>query len=820
MMKLPSSVIIPSCTWSRPIGLGWDKPYTVRYASNIDDGPWQGMPLGGFGAGCIGRSSRGDFNLWHIDGGEHIFKNIPACQFSVFESFGASSQAYALCTEPPEDGSLKTWEWYPASQAVGGHGDTGTYSVSASSSSQTGTYHALYPRSWFVYEGVFQAELTCEQFSPIWAGNYQQTSYPVAMFVWTAHNPTHASITLSIMLTWQNMVGWFTNALKSPEVRVRDDGSPVYEYQPRLGESLDNFNQLVENSESIGWELDRIGITEPVQEGEGQWCIATRKHPKVELFYHSRWNPVGTGEDVWQSFAQDGSLPNYVDDTPADQNEQLAVALALRFTLQPGEALEIPFALAWDFPITEFAAGITYNRRYTDFFGRSGQNAWAIASTALREYQNWQQQIQSWQQPILERQDLPDWFKMALFNELYDLTSGGTLWSAATKSDPVGQFAVLESLDYRWYESLDVRLYGSFALLMLFPELEKAVIRAFARAIPSRDETPRIIGYYYTMGAESPTAVRKALGATPHDLGAPNEHVWEKTNYTSYQDCNLWKDLGCDFVLQVYRDFLLTGADDVEFLRDCWNAIVQTLDYLKRFDIDGDGIAENSGAPDQTFDDWRLIGVSAYCGGLWLAAMEAAIAICDILLNHTSSENTEELVQQSSIYKTWLAQSRPIYQEKLWNGQYYRLDSESGSDVVMTDQLCGQFYSRLLGLPDIVPVDCAFSALKTVYDACFLKFHHGNFGAANGVRPDGTPENPNATHPLEIWTGINFGLAAFLVQMGMKDEAFRIAYAVVQQIYDNGLQFRTPEAITAVGTFRASTYLRAMAIWAIYLLIS
>ncbi len=56
---------------------------------------------------------------------------------------------------------------------------------------------------------------------------------------------------------------------------------------------------------------------------------------------------------------------------------------------------------------------------------------------------------------------------------------------------------------------------------------------------------------------------------------------------------------------------------------------------------------------------------------------------------------------------------------------------------------------------------------------------------------------PKATHPLEVWTGINFGLAAFLVQMGMKDEAFRLTQAVVQQIYDNGLQFRTPEAITA-----------------------
>ena len=469
------------------------------------------------------------------------------------------------------------------------------------------------------------------------------------------------------------------------------------------------------------------------------------------------------------------------------------------------------------FPVTEFASGITYSRRYTDFFGGNGKNAWNIATTALSEYQNWLSQIQAWQQPIIQRSDLPDWFKMALFNELYDLTAGGTLWSAASLRDPVGQFAVLECLDYRWYESLDVRLYGSFGLLMLFPELEKAVIRAFARAIPDRDENTRVIGYYYTINSESPLAIRKAAGATPHDLGAPNEHVWEKTNYTSYQDCNQWKDLGCDFVLQVYRDFIFTGSNDLNFLTDCWNAIVETLNYLKAFDKDGDGIPENSGAPDQTFDDWRLQGVSAYCGGLWLAALEAAIAIGEVLLSR--EVQIDNLAAQKSIYEAWLEKSRPVYQEKLWNGKFYRLDSESGSDVVMADQLCGQFYARLLQLPDIVPNECTLSALNTVYDACFLKFNDGKLGAANGLRPDGSPENPTATHPLEVWTGINFGIAAFLVQMGMKSEAFKLTEAVVNQIYDNGLQFRTPEAITAVGTFRACVYLRAMAIWGIYLML-
>src|SRR5919202_1276331 len=207
------------------------------------------------------------------------------------------------------------------------------------------------------------------------------------------------------------------------------------------------------------------------------------------------------------------------------------VAVVLRF----GYPLRL--MAAWDFPVTEFAPGVNYYRRYTDFFGRTGNNAWSIVRTALKYTDLWKEKIESWQEPILKREDLPNWFKMALFNELYLLADGGTLWTAADDRDPVGQFAVLECIDYRWYESLDVRLYGSFALLMLWPDLEKSVVLAFARAISAGDDTPRIIGW------NQASAIRKAVGATPHDLGAPNEHPWEKTNYTSYQDCNFWKDL-------------------------------------------------------------------------------------------------------------------------------------------------------------------------------------------------------------------------------------------------------------------------------------
>lgn len=78
------------------------------------------------------------------------------------------------------------------------------------------------------------------------------------------------------------------------------------------------------------------------------------------------------------------------------------------------------------------------------------------------------------------------------------------------------------------------------------------------------------------------------------------------------------------------------------------------------------------------------------------------------------------------------------------------------------------------------------------------------------------PPDPNGTHPLEVWTGINFGIASYYRLMGETGTALAITSAVVNQVYTGGLQFRTPEAITAVNTFRACHYLRAMAIWGVW----
>jgi non-lysosomal glucosylceramidase len=798
----------PGASWSRPFGLRWQRPYVVRYPSNLDDGPNHGMPLGGFGAGCIGRAPDGSFNLWHLDGGEHWFGTLPDCQFALYESDGASSRAHALAVKPPCDASrpeagepLPAWSWYPES----------------TEERSTGSYAARYPLSWSSYEGVFEARVRCEAFSPVLPGDYRRSSYPVAVFVWTLANPTDRPLDLTLLLSWRNTVGWFTNTDPAAAVHFRDDGSPEHNYVPAIGRSEGQRNRCIDEGALRGVLLEGE-VSDPIGEGQGQWCIATdvgleSAHPSLHIQRCSRWNPAGDGAEIWNPFAGGGTIPESDNDRHSGVHDPASAALAVRCRLEPGENVEIPLVISWDLPVTAFASGTRSLRRYTDFYGSDGNHAAAIAAEALRDWRQWRAAIEAWQQPVLERTDLPEPLRMALLNELYDLASGGSLWTAATPEDPVGRFGVLECLDYAWYESLDVRLYGSFALLQLWPELDKAVLRDFARAIPAADPTPRPIGWYFTQGRGRVEAPRKVAGATPHDLGAPNERPFDASNYTAYQDCNLWKDLASDFVLQVWRTFRLApNGEDLRFLADCWPAAVQALRYLKTFDANDDGLPDNGGAPDQTFDDWPLQGVSAYCGALWIAALEAALAMAQRLQLELGLDTAGEQRE----FGDWLERSRTHFDALLWNGEYYRIDAESGTPVVMADQLCGDFYARLLGLPPVVAEERARSSLKAVREACFEGFEGGRLGVANGLRRDGTPLDPNGTHPLEVWTGINFGLAAYYRLMGDTTTALAITGAVVEQVYTGGLQFRTPEAITAVRTFRACHYLRAMAIWALW----
>jgi non-lysosomal glucosylceramidase len=729
----------------------------VTHETLIDDGPWGGVPLGGLGSGSIGRTPRGDFARWHLDAGHHHFESIPACQFSVYTSGGGRSAAHALSTIRPS--TLGSWGWDLPEGA--------------------GTYHGLFPNAWFAYDSpALPVRLTQRQLSPVIPGNDRESSYPVGVFEWTAENPGADPLAVGLMFTWQNLVGHWAG-------------------QDRAG-GLRNHAFRTDDVTGVVLAGPAGAADEP---WSGTFAIAAEASPGLRLSFRSRFD-TDDGADVWDDFDADGCLDDVDDTTPSRPGETIGAALAASFVLAPGETRTVAFALAWDFPVVEFGSGRRWYRRHTRFFGTAGSAAPDIVTEALANRAAWQAAVDAWQARLLDAPDRPDWYRAALCNELYYLVDGGTFWAdraqdGAGRAEP-GPFALLECFDYPFYNTLDVYFYASFALVLLWPDLARRVIRDFVATVGVAD--PEVVPVWATGGQ----AVRKVAGALPHDVGGPAEDPFHALNAYHLQDVNGWKDLNPKFVLLVWQTVRLLG--DEVLVAEAWPAVVRALRYVAAFDRDGDGLPEHDGVPDQTYDTWPMLGPSAYGGSLWLAALRAGIAMGE----RVGDEATLAWLRAT------LDRAQPAFEAHLWSGDGYRYDAGGGpsGESIMADQLAGQWWADATDLGEIAPAAHVDAALRTIFERNVRGFGDGWMGAVNGTRPDGSVDE-SSEQSQEVWTGTTWALAAFMLGRGLTAEAWQTAEGVDRVVERRGYRFRTPEAYDADGNFRATMYLRPLAIWAI-----
>ncbi|MFN9952303.1 MAG: GH116 family glycosyl-hydrolase, partial [bacterium] len=83
----------------------------------------------------------------------------------------------------------------------------------------------------------------------------------------------------------------------------------------------------------------------PPAEGDGQGCLAVPEEASdgglpVEIFRCGRWNPWGSGEEIWTPFSREGSVPESDNDRRGGRQDPASAALAVRCHLQPGQTLE------------------------------------------------------------------------------------------------------------------------------------------------------------------------------------------------------------------------------------------------------------------------------------------------------------------------------------------------------------------------------------------------------------------------------------------------------------------------------------------------
>ncbi|KAI7735627.1 hypothetical protein M8C21_031943, partial [Ambrosia artemisiifolia] len=706
----------------------------------------QGVPLGGMGSGSITRGFRGEFR-----------------QFQILPDQGLSS-----------------WGW--------------------NLSGQHSTYHALFPRAWTVYDGEPDPELkvSCRQISPFLPHNYRDSSLPTSVFVYTLVNTGKERAQVSLLLTWANSIGGISH-LSGDHVN-----------KPFIGE--DGVSGVLLHHKTA---KGNHPVTFAVAACETQNVNVT----VLPSFGLSEGSSV-TAKEMWGKMEQDGHFDqenfNTGPTVPSSAGDANCAAVSASTWVEPNGKCTVAFAIAWSSPKVKFMKGKSYHRRYTRYYGTSERAAEDLVHDALTNYKRWEEEIEKWQNPILKNDKLPEWYKFTLFNELYFLVAGGTIWidtplpaadfmhdqkhqskittnghndisdngstydeenSFATSSEDepegeenkrlnsnndnedVGSFLYLEGVEYIMWCTYDVHFYASFALLELFPKIELSIQREFARAVLFEDQ--RKVKFL----ADGRSGIRKVKGAVPHDLGTHDP--WHEMNAYNIHDTSKWKDLNPKFVLQVYRDFAATG--DLSFGAEVWPAVCAAMAYMDQFDRDFDGLIENDGFPDQTYDAWTVHGVSAYCGCLWLAALQATAAMAAQLGDSTTAEQ----------YKRKFIKAKTAFESKLWNGSYFNYDSGSSSNSksIQADQLAGQWYMASSGLPNLFDEFKIRSTLQKIYDFNVMKVGGGRMGAVNGMHPNGKVDE-TCMQSREVWGGVTYGVAATMIYAGMEAEGFSTAEGI------------------------------------------
>lgn len=731
-----------------------------------------GVPLGGIGTGTITRASDGRFSRWTIKAGGVKSFSLPAAGFALWEQKpGALPTASALQPQPhsPE---LSAFSF-----------DVGS-----------GDWKGLFPKAWHNYEPVKNRDVRaeCLSFSPVLPGNLEASVQPLALFRWRLTNTADKPVETAVLFHFPNLNGWFEDF---------DENRPQ---RPSAG----CFNRFFDES-LTGIVFDRRRTGGELPEGSGEWIVAAEPQSGMELTRTLCFDGTGDGAEFWNRFSTDGRAPDLgpgwlVESGFRESPPGLPTgALSARMSLAPGESREVTFVLAWDLPVIRFGQGRRWFRAYTDQWGSDARASATIAAHALQNAGIWETEITNWHSDICARAgDTPHQAGMAI-NELYFLTDGLTVYtSAAGSPDGKRHFGIIECHDYALYNTLDLWIYAAEAVGRLYPELAASVAEDFATHLLTADPALRRHRWDANLFETS------VAGACPHDLGGPGEDPFVTVNSYTYRDSTIWKDLNCDLVLCIWREGQAMGA---AWRAKQFPAVKSAIDHLQQYDRDGDGLIENDGLPDQTFDNIPMKGPSSYCGGLWIAALMAAARL---------AEDAGEKVLAAG----WSAQAKnaaAVWQKRLYNGRYFRVDSDGPlSEACFIEQLFGPFLARRLGLGDIVPTDMARSALTAIYQLNFLAEGGGEGAVSLAAMPeagaDALPHKDDTSfQTTEIQPGFNMSFAAQLQCWGLMDEADTVRKALFNELYvKRNLVFQTPAAIDR-GTMscRAILNMRPMAAW-------
>ncbi|MEZ4530896.1 MAG: GH116 family glycosyl hydrolase [Thermomicrobiales bacterium] len=737
------------------------------------------MPLGGIGTGQVSLCGDGGLRQWQIFNQSNHLAFVPDSFFALRAGSapGPSGgitrilQSETALALPFLDTPLINDDIVPVQQRAlierfGGVTET--------------VFTSRYPFAQIDYRfDAWPVSVQLDAFSPFVPLDSADSSLPAAHFRFTVRNTSLATVWGALGATLKNVVGWDTI---SP---IEGNANPGFGGNVNVIDQEGNRTSIVMEQPGLAWN-------DPYR---GQLALSTSQPDPIVL---PAWNSPSDFIGAMERFdfgadppgaAPDPMIPVGVHRMRARASMELARSqqphpsppghtanggLLLPFVLEPGEARELDVLLSWSFPnfyvnydqpTPNFREELTRSRLWLgNAYSTRYANAIATARDVFDRLDDLRQRSQTWTDAVLSS-SLPTWLADFL------LSQGALIRSPTIFQTADGKLYGFEGTQGASTSMLGWKGFGGSCPLNCTHvwEYEQALSRLF----PDLERTMRETDFDYVQAPEGyiphrtllPLFVKQLWGCP---IGGPTNPALDGMLST---------------VLKTWREIRQGAGPD--WAARYWPNVRHLMRYISAtWDPDGDGVL--AGEQPNTYDI-EFYGTNMLIGSLWLAALRASEAYATQQGDETFAQEMRALFERGS----------EAYDRLLWNGEYYiqTLGPDDPREQqyltgCLADQLIGQWWAHQLDLGYLLPRDRVKKTLESIlaynlregfegYDPEERAFANGDdVGLLIIAWPaGGRPDRPTRYHD-EVWTGIEYQVAAHCIYEGLVDEGLRLMEAV------------------------------------------
>jgi len=661
------------------------------------------------------------------------------------------------------------------------------------------TNHFPIPEWTFMDEDI-PIEISMNAFNPFIPLDLKKSSFPMAAFYWDIRNPTDEQIEFSISLNLENPI-------KAEEI----------------------INEVFKENQLKGLRFAAVNGVETNYDGAMIVCSALTNIQVQTHWFDGHWRD--DAHIFWNDFSDDGKLTEIAESwttsyRSVSYNEvsRRNSSVLVNMKLNPGEQVRIPFYISWYFPKRIFTMAETFGieeaagKVFENYYVNNFSNEIDVLHKFLANEQGLYARTKKFT-TLIQSSTYPSYVKEALTTQASTLK---TNLIQVTKEGFAHGFEGVSPTSWCCPGSCTHVWNYEQALASLFPEVERSM---------------RTIEFKYNTFEN---------GFQTHRSVIPLGDYWF--------DGPAAADGQMGSIVRVYREWKFSGDND--WLASLWPKVKKAIQFAwygpgeineERFKFqesqqtwDPDKTGIMTGRQHNTYDI-SFFGPNSMTSSIYLAALKACSEMAKAMHDQQFSRELEQVY----------ISGRKIFEDSLWNGNYfiqiiqddpfsnekndYELSpSDSDGRIIpkyqygdgcLADQLLGQYLAHISGLGYILDKSKVDDALFQVYENNFLR-ELRDFPNVQRVYALNDESGvvlcswPNGNRPLlpfvyadEIWSGVEYQVAASLIFSGFIDEGLEIVKAI--QDRHDGYK-RNPFEHDESGVH----YARAMASWSVLLALS